>query len=387
MQSATGYPHDRLSEGVLSPTEHIVSICSDVSDFERLRSEWESLRKPGEDQDPFLSCDWFTAWWQVFGGCHKLCLITARRHGRLRAVLPMILRRTWFHGIPVRRLGAMENDHSPYFDLVRTDDDNDLYQAIWNCLMAQASDWDVLDFPRIGADSATSEQFVRLAGQQKVRYSVWQSPTGSPWITLQSSWDAYLRSRSTSFRKALGRKMRRLAERGKVRLETVTDGEQLEQGLADALRIEAEGWKGRGGTAIASQPAVKGFYSRLAESMASLGQLRLHFLSLDGERIAFDYSIIANRCLYSLKAGHANAHARHSPGTLLLGLIVEQAHAQRLRGIDLMGEADEFKMHWTDVTRTHPWLHCYSSSFRGRLIHALKAKRANHYSIAVEARS
>jgi CelD/BcsL family acetyltransferase involved in cellulose biosynthesis len=374
VQTAPAICNDRLSEAADSQPVDVISIYSNASGFECLRPEWEALRQQSDDQDPFLSCDWFESWWRAFGGQRKLLLVTARRHGHLRAILPMMLERTWHHGIPLRRLVAIGNDHTPHFDLVRARDDKHLHRSIWNHLMALRSEWDVLDFPRMSAESSTTDHFVRLATEQDVQYSLWQQAPRSPWVDIQSSWDDYLDLRSANFRKSLRRKMRRLVALGRVDLETVTGHEGLDQALAEGMHIEAEGWKGSNKTAISSQPAVAGFYTELAGIMAARGQLRLHFLTLDDVRIAFDYSIIANRCLYSLKAGHSSAYARFSPGTVMLGLILQRAHEEGLVGMDLLGESDEFKMHWTDVTRTHQWLHCYSDSRRGRLLHTLKCR-------------
>lgn len=374
MRTTSGLQSDQPPESVVCRAGLVISAFNDASGFERLRPEWGALKRQGEEQDPFLSCDWFAAWWRAFGGNHVPYLVTARQHGKLCAVLPLMLKRVRCHGIPLRRLAAMGNDHTPRFDLVRASDDERLYRSIWDYLMTLRTEWDVLDFPRLSDDSITAGRFVELAVAQNVRHSLWQRAPRSPWIDVQPSWAEYLEFRSSGFRKSLRRKMRRLTALGRVRLETLTGGEALEKGLADGLYIEAEGWKGSNNTAILSQPAVAGFYKELAEKMAAREQLRLHFLTLDNVRIAFDYSLVANRCLYTLKAGHGSAHARFSPGTLLLGLIVQRAHEEGLVGVDLLGDTDEFKMHWTDATRTHPWLHCYSGSMRAILFHAIKCR-------------
>ena len=374
MKPLDGSPGDQSSERNVPQAAPFIVVYSDAAAFERLHPEWEALRSPGADQDPFLSCDWFACWWRAFGGHRKLFLVTARRQGQLVAVLPLMLERVWRHGIPLRRLAAIGNDHSPRFDLVLGRDDEMLHRSIWNHLMARSADWDVLDFPRLSADSSTLDRFTRLARQQKVRHHLWTRAPRSPWIDIQPSWEHYLDARSPGFRKTLRRKTRRLAELGTVRLETVTDDAALEHGLAEAMQIEAEGLKGSNRTAMSSQPAVIRLYSELARIMAARGQLRLHFLTLDHVRIAFDYSLISNRCLYSLKAGHRSTHAHFSPGTLMLSLILQQAHEDGLTGMDLMGDADEFKMHWTDAARAHQWLHCYSDSLRGRLLHGIKCR-------------
>lgn len=357
-----------------SQTETVVAIHTDASAFEQLRPEWDGLRQSGADQDPFLSCDWFACWWRAFGGRRKLYLVTVRQGGALRAVLPLMLEQTWRHGIPVRRLATIGNDHTPRFDLVRDRNDECIFMAVWNHLITIQSEWDVLDFCRLSADSMMTARFVQCAVDQGVKRSLWARAPTSPWIDVLPSWNDYLNARSSGFRKSIRRKMRRLAALGEVRLETLTDQAALAPGLADGLHIESDGCKGSKRTAIASQPSVAGFYTELANLMASRGQLRLHFLTLNNQRIAFDYSLLSDRCLYSLKAGHSRDHAHLSPGTLLLGLIVQSAHDEGLYGIDLMGDADSFKMQWTDTTRAHHWLHCYSDSLRGRWLHLVKCQ-------------
>lgn len=232
----------------------------------------------------------------------------------------------------------------------------------------------MLDFSRLSAGSISTECIARLATEQGIHHSVWKQAPRSPWIHIQGKWEDYLHSRGSGFRKSLRRKLRQLHSLGEVSLETVTGRQALSEGLADGLRIEADGWKGCNKTAISSQHEVSSFYIALAQIMAAKGQLRLHFLTVDKVRIAFDYSILANRCLYSLKAGHSRAYDRFSPGTLLLALILQSAHEEQLVGMDLLADADPFKMHWTDTTRTHQWLHCYSDSLRGRFWQSIKCR-------------
>lgn len=374
MQPVPGRGHNETAGPVACSNAPVISICTSPADFACLRREWDALRRPGYDQDPFLSCDWFAAWWRAFGDRHKLFLVTARRQGRLLGVLPMMQRRRQCGGLWLRRLSAIGNDHTPRFDLVRGADDEGLHRAVWNYLINHQREWDVLDLPCLSAGSDTADHFVRLATEHGVPHRLWAHGPCSPWVEIQPSWAAYLASRSAGFRKALRRKRRQLDALGRVDLETVTDGPALVQALLEGFQIEAEGCRGGRRTAVLSQQRVKDFYTELAQKMAGRGQLRLHFLTLDGQRIAFDFSLCSDRSINSLKAGHRLAHARFSPGTLLLALIIQSAHEERLAGIDLLGDSDEFKMHWTAVARRHRWLHCYSISWRGRLLYLIKGR-------------
>jgi len=342
--------------------------------FDQLQPEWDELCKRACIKSPFLECRWFRWWWQAFGDDHQLQLITIRRNGQLQGILPLMSSQARLFGIPCRRLGAISNEHTPRFDLILSDDSKRVHQAAWEYLLTRQPEWDILDLPRLPDESETCRLFTQFADQTRIRHSIWMQAPGSPWISTHSNWGDYLQARSPSFRKSLRRKLRQLSNAGPYALETVTDIDAIDQALVDGFQIEAKGWKNHSKTAIASQSDALDFYTNLARDLAGNGHLRLHFLTLNEKRIAFDYSIFRHKRLYSLKSGMDLEHAHYSPGTLLLYLILQQAHDEELVEVDLLGTADEFKMQWTRNMRDSPWLLVYSGSIRARMLHALKAR-------------
>jgi CelD/BcsL family acetyltransferase involved in cellulose biosynthesis len=353
-------------------TGFAIETSSNPEDFENLKTEWEQLCLRSSIDCPFVRPGWFRAWWQAFGQGHRLQLTTLRKNGQLLGVLPLMLVQSRVYGIPCRRLGAISNDHSPRFDLVLDNQAVGIYQAAWDSLMASQSNWDILELPQLLASSETLVHFRQFARQDRLRHSVWNQLPGSPWISTQSGWSAYLEDRSKSFRKSLRRKLRSMANEGMLALETLTDSGSIAQALEDGFRIEASGWKSNRKTAISAQTEAMHFYTKLAYTLAEQGNLRLHFLTLDQKRIAFDYSILRNQRLYSLKSGLDIRHARHSPGTLLLYLILRQSHQEDLLEVDLLGTADSFKLSWTRNVRPSQWLMLYAGSVRGRALYWMK---------------
>src|SRR5262249_49163166 len=136
--------------------------------------------------------------------------------------------------------------------------------------------------------------------------------------------------------------------------------------------IEAAAWKGEHGSAIISHPQVTEFYTRLAESQADLGQLRLTFLVADGKRISFNYILCSDRKLYAVKIGYDPAYHTYSPGNLLLNLILQDACAAHLAEYDFLGIDDHWKFDWTDSARGHRWLFLFKDRLRPRLLHLAK---------------
>src|SRR5207244_4323574 len=144
------------------------------------------------------------------------------------------------------------------------------------------------------------------------------------YLPLGDGWEESLKPKHRS---NMRNRLKRLGAVGKVELELVSSGEQLAGALEDGFRIEAAAWKGAAGTAIAWDPAVRRFYTRLAGRMAGRNALRLHFLRVGGRRIAFDYTLQSGGKLYLLKTGYDPAYGQYSPGHLQVLLALRDARA------------------------------------------------------------
>ncbi|WP_022929775.1 GNAT family N-acetyltransferase [Patulibacter americanus] len=142
--------------------------------------------------------------------------------------------------------------------------------------------------------------------------------------------DALARAMNGKRRRELARTRRSLgAELGgePALVETTDDPGALDQFLA----LEAAGWKGEAGSALASDPAHERFQRESAAAFAALG--RLHLLELHaGDRTAA--SVLALRTpgpdatLSTLKIGHDETLRRGTPGVHLMGDIASWAHAR-----------------------------------------------------------
>jgi len=360
-----------LRPGEAAPGALRVEVHEDPASFARLENGWRKLACPSCPCDPFMQIDWIKSWWHAFGGNERLRLVTAWQGDRLVGVLPLMLGRVRRYGIPVRRLGALVNVHSPRLDLICAQDVEGVVDTIWHHVIGTAGQWDILELPRMLSDSPTLERLVELSRSAGLRARCWQAER-SPYIETTDGWSNYLAGRSKNFRKALRRKKQRLSRMGQLSLEVVSHPVDVPAALREGLEIEADGWKGRTGTAILSNDRDRTFYEALALNAAAVGALRLHFLKLDDTRIAFDFSLrYANR-VYSLKSGYRNSHHEHSPGLVLLGLMLEHYMHSTVEEIDLLGKDDEFKKRWSRSTRSHQWLFCFAPTLRGRAVNRVK---------------
>jgi hypothetical protein len=96
---------------------------------------------------------------------------------------------------------------------------------------------------------------------------------------------------------------------------SMAPGAPISTVLADIVRLEASGWKGENGTAMASDPRMSRFYLDVAHQAARRGMLRLMCLRLDGRLLAFDYSLRSKSTLYNLKVAHDECSRSSHRGT------------------------------------------------------------------------
>jgi CelD/BcsL family acetyltransferase involved in cellulose biosynthesis len=122
---------------------------------------------------------------------------------------------------------------------------------------------------------------------------------------------------SSDKRKKLRRAEERLAEMGPVQYVALADEGDVETWLADFLRLEASGWKGRAGTAFACNEADRAFFLSVARQAFARGQLMMLALHVGGRPIAQVLNFRAGAGAFAFKVAFDEEQARHSPGVLL----------------------------------------------------------------------
>jgi len=344
-------------------------VLTEYQTFAALEPEWNDAVVRGHVSHPFLLHEWFRTWWQCFGGSRRLHVVVARDRDGIVGIAPMMAEQVHMYGLSVRKLDLLHNDHTPKADWIIVRSPAETYSALWNALRTSPDHWDLLQLSRLPNDSPTAAAVTSLAQREQCLTGSWRGDV-SPFLTLSGTWDTYWASRSAKFRSNLRNRLSRLAKLGEPRLEVVHAGDA--DACEDALRLEASGWKAEARTSISSTPAVQQFYLSLAERAAARGWLRLMFLTVGDRRIAASYGACCDDTLFLLKTGYDPAYAACAPFKLLTYLAIQHGYAGGLREIDFLGNAEPWKLEWTDTSRTHDWIYVFADTMRARLLHSLK---------------
>ncbi len=349
-----------------------LEIVSTYESLLELEPVWNRMFAEAGMDHPFLRHEWIRTWWENFGEGKQLHVIVVTADGDPIAIAPFMLCRERVYGMKVRQMKLIANVHTQRADLIVGRCDKSAYKAIWEYVAERKDLWDVLVLPQVPAESVTLQQLPALATAQGLRVSLWR--TDSPCIQLTGTWQIYFNGLARKHRSNLRNRHKRLEKLGTVELEVICGGPKLGAALEEGFRIEAAAWKGRKGTAIGCRPELRRFYTHLAIRAAQQGWLRLYFLVVNGERIAFSYSLCFNRTIFLLKPGYMPDYAQYSPSNLLISMVLREAFSTGIVTYDFLGSDDLWKRDWTDEKRPHLWLFVFQRGLVPSLLHFAKSR-------------
>ena len=315
-------------------------------------AEWEALANE-VGAAPFMHPGWCRAWSDAFAP-KGLTIVALRRGDRLSAVLPL----TGRHGAP----RSATNFHSPMFDILAADEA--AVHELATAVFARHPRSVILKL--VDPDAVSTRGWLACAVDAGYTTRV-ETILNSPFIDTTGPWQAYEDRIDTKVKSDLRRRRRRMADEGEVTIEVHDGSVDLEALLDEGFTVEAAGWKGAAGTAIAAHPTTRRFYGQIARWAAERGLLRLCFLRLDGVAVAFDFDLEAQGVYYALKGGYDEAFRRFSPGKLLRMEIIERTFGRDVVRYEFLGENEPYKLEWADHLRPLVTAQAFSASASGRV--------------------
>ncbi len=337
----------------------MVVVAEIQNRVEPLVAEWERLAQRAE-ASPFLWPGWIDAWWRAFGA-GQLQILTVYENGHLTGVLPL------------RRFGGAlssttNNSHTPLFGFLAANET--AVKQLSHALFSQKPRRIDLSFLS-PTDAGVS---LARAAADAARYRVLtESVQAAPYVVIDGDWDAYESGLRRKFRSELRRRRRRLEEEGRLTLEVSDGTERLDELLEEGFRVERSGWKGSYGTSIDSQPAARRFYIEVAQWAAKHGWLRLAFLRLDGQALAFDYCLEYDKTHYLLKTGYDPKYGNFGPGMQIRYLMLARAFSEGLTTYDFLGAGSDYgwKREWTSTQQERLFLRMFAPTAPGFLDRAV----------------
>lgn len=133
---------------------------------------------------------------------------------------------------------------------------------------------------------------------------------------------------SSQRRAKIRRYHRRLAKKGDVAFRVASAGTPWPEAEAHFLAMEEAGWKGRGGTAMASSQSSRAIVETVCRRMVPAGLAEVHALTVDGAPIAMLILFRLRGHVLTWKITFDEAYAALSPGHLLFAEVTQKIIAR-----------------------------------------------------------
>ena len=332
-----------------------MAILRSIPQLEAIAAEWNSLADRAGHA--LLRHEWFLSAARTLHAQDELSVVINRdASGRLNAVAPLVLSNS--NG-PARMefLGASTLHEPAGFLCADSDAQADLLETVFE-----------LGHPttlqRIVPESLPSMP----AGRSTSRRGVLLSRPAPACLGLEFDGSSVplFEGLSGKLRYDLRRARHRAEEIGDVKFEAFAPTpDELDSLFDEFLVVEAAGWKGRRGSALAANPKLRAFFHCYCGLTAEQGTLRMFRLLVDGKPAAVQMAVEMYRRLWILKIGYDESMARCSPGILLTADAIRHAVDRGLQSYEFLGAIEPWEERWRPRRREHRFLLFYPWNVAG----------------------
>ncbi len=280
---------------------------------------WDALAQATAEPNPFYESWNLLPALEEFDRSEQVQLWLLKVDGQLVGLVPM-KRNMRYYGYPMPHWSNWTHDNCFLgVPLIA----RGFEQEFWSRLLAQV-DGNAGPALFLHLVHMTGTGPVHLALSAQIRGSASTRPAATVLceeraaLVSRASPKAYFEeSLSAKKRKELRRQQRRLEDEGELTFKRDDDTGGLTHWIDDFLDLEKRGWKGKSGSALASDLRTARLFTNALEGAARRGRLERLSLMLDGKPIAMLANFITPPGVFSFKTTFDEDYARFSPGVLL----------------------------------------------------------------------
>lgn len=344
-----------------------IACIRDRKELEEIAPEWNRLLAESKSDSIFLSWEWISTWWDVFGGLFQMRVLLDRdEKGCIHGIAPLMIGKERIFGKTFRSLmiiGQKGDTLAEYLDLfVRAGCEKEITNRFAEYIKTELrNDWDLIFFERVVQESPNLDLLRTALQGAKI-----DNELKSPSLKLLPTWDELLATKSRNFRSQWNNSWNRLMKQGKVEFLFAGKDVPLEKAMGEVARLHRQRW-GDQSNSFKTEKYL-GFHNQLARKLFEKQWLVLMLIAVDGEYVAARYDFAYGGKVWCIQGGWNDAYDSMRVGTILTGKVIEWGIENSQREYDFLGGDSEYKRRWSDGERTMVNLTApNTSTLRGRL--------------------
>jgi CelD/BcsL family acetyltransferase involved in cellulose biosynthesis len=301
-----------------------VVVVRDLSTLSGFVPAWEELAAAALEPNVFYEHWMLLPALEAFGGAKDICVVLVLIHdphnpdapAKLGGLFPLeqIPR---YKKLMVSVLSLWQHAHCYVCTpLVRADAARECMVELFQWLRSGANA-SLLELRCISGDGRFHKLLVDLSNELGLRSCITDIFTRGLWRERNDKNTLTESAVPGDLRRKLRRKERRLSERGRVEHLAMRPGDDIGRWIDEFLRVEASGWKGQRGSALASSEGDRRYFTEIATSAFRRGRLLMLGLNFDGFPIARRCAFVAGEGSFAFKTAYDEEFADFSPGAIL----------------------------------------------------------------------
>lgn len=246
----------------------------------------------------------------------------------LCGLFPLIRERR-YKGLPVSALTLWKDEFCALCTpLVRATHARETLATFLDWLCTDEAGCGLMEFRMVSAEGPLHQSLVECLNAASTLFGVEDRHPRAMFRPAATADDYLSAALSGRRRKELRRLAGQLADCGQVEVAELSANDDVDEWIAAFLELEAEGWKGREGGAMALDKAEREFFSAVISGAFARGRIEMLALRVDGQPVAMKINLLSAPGAFAWKIAFDESYARCSPGLLLEVENIRRLHRQ-----------------------------------------------------------
>jgi len=315
-----------------------VERIQDHSKFQEISDAWNDVLHSSDQDCPFLTHEWFSSWWECFSEDNSLeVLLFKDKKEKPVGVAPLMIQGN------VLRFVASE-EVSDYCDFAFVEGHIDkFYECLFGYFKTISTNIEKIELMNVQSSSSTLDYLPRLASKHGFSCSK-EEVEVSPLLELPSSYEDYLENLSKKKRHELRRKLRRMESLEGIRVEKITDSQELRSYLDEFISLHKQGsphkakfWK---------KAKMTEFFHEMAYRFSLREWIELNVLFYEDRVLAVLLSFSYSDRIYFYNVAFDRDFAWYSPGIFLFDHCIQEAISTGKKSADFLRGREEYKYYF-----------------------------------------
>ena len=353
-----------------------IQLVDRFSDLEPFARDWNRFLQASSADCVFLTWEWISRWWDVYGGQFSLNVLLAWRAEQLVGIAPLMIGRHARFGSAGPRvlmmIGQGGDTLAERFAFIsEPNDEGEIAKCFVQHLLGPAArSWDMMLFERM-LDSPGKDRLVEALEESRLEVEL-PAEHLAPYADLPGDMEAFLASRSSNFRSQYRSSCRKLEQLGEVRLRYAGTDIPIPKAIEVLARLHRERFE-KQSASFRSEAYIR-FHTRLAESFFERGWLWLVVLELAGEPIAARYDYVYSNKVWCMQGGWDPRYGAIRPGMILTGGVIQWAIGRGLTEYDFLCGEEKYKDRWSNAQRRMTSVQAFNpATVVGRILPVVRA--------------